>query len=466
MVPSYDQIPLNATLQRVALAVKGTFWDGDVYLVGGAVRDALLGRPESDDFDLVTSGNAIELANHLHAVGLALHVPAVYAQFGTARVTLPDATLELITARKESYRGESRKPTATAATYLEDALRRDFTVNTLRADLRDGTVVDTLGSAREDLRARVLRTPKDARATFSEDPLRMLRAVRFRHKLEFEYGEGVSESIRESASRLSVISAERVRDELNKMLIGPHPDLAFADLMRSQLLHHWIPEFEAMVGVEQGSFHFLDVWNHTLLVLKNLPTSASLNLRWAALLHDVAKPVTRTLDGDGRVRFLDHETVGAEMARDILSRLRFSERDTDEISAWVRGHMRIGSAQIFTPTAARRLVRDFGDQTLPLLDLVEADASALRPGVRVVDIQAVRSLVRSTLEITPKESLQSPLSGAEIMGVTGLGPGKQVGQIKAQLSIAVVNGEIPPGDKAAAIAFLARLSMMISDLDT
>jgi poly(A) polymerase len=447
------EIPIPDPVRALRTAIEGTEWQGDLFLVGGAVRDALMGQPTSHDFDLVTRSDAVRLAEFLNQIGFASSPPVLYSQFGTSMVRSGEIAFELVTARTESYRGDSRKPAVCAATYRQDAYRRDFTVNALRADIRSGEVLDDVGGL-PDLNEGVLRTPLEPITTFHEDPLRMLRAVRFRHRLGFQYATGLVDALKSCVTRLSIISLERVRDEFNSILAGREPHLAFAELQSFGLLGQPIPEFDTLVGVEQGSFHHLDVWNHTLLVLQNLGKRASLNLRWAALLHDIAKPQTRTVDAEGRVWFFSHETVGEEMSKAILRRLRFSEADVFEISHYVRGHMRIGTAETFSTSAARRLLREFGEKSWELLDLVEADSSALKPGVNKLDLAAVREQLAKTSVATPIGSLVSPLDGNEIIQDLGAIPGPEVGRLKHLLTEAVLNGEIAPGDKAAALEYL------------
>lgn len=450
-MPTLDLPRIHPVLGKVAAALRGTAWESDLFLVGGAVRDALLGNVASDDFDLVTQGDAGALVQFLYEAGLADHYPVTYEQFGTAMLSIDGVAVEFITARAESYRGESRKPTVEPADYMQDALRRDFTVNSLRADLFTGEAVDTLGTGLPDMQNRLLRTPKDPRTTFAEDPLRMLRAVRFRWKLGFSPAPGLYEAIAEESHRLEIISAERIRDELNKILMLRSASLAFQDLMSLGLLDRMLPEFRTMIGVTQGHYHDADVWGHTLKVLDNSAVAGdSLVVRWAALLHDVAKPVTRTVEEDGRIRFFNHEVIGAQMSLEMLRRLKFSERDAVAVSHLVRGHMRIGSAPTFSASAARRLWREYGEAVDDLLRLVEADANGLKAGVRHLDLGPVRAQLAVVSQATPPDQLQSPLTGGQIMEITGLSAGSEIGKWKAWLTELVLNGDLAVGDESGA----------------
>jgi poly(A) polymerase len=410
----------------------------------------LLGKPEPNDLDIVTERDAVALAKFLFEKQTSTIAPVLYPRFGTAMVRVHSSAIELITARRESYTDDSRKPRVQPATLKEDALRRDFTVNTLLQNIHTGELRDPLGVGLEDLKAKVLRTPVDAAAIFFDDPLRMLRTVRFRWQLGFEPLPGLYDAARQEAHRLGIISAERIRDEWTKMLLNPHRDRAMQDLMDLRLLHEFAPEFERMVGVDQGSFHHLDVWEHSLLVLKNSPPG-DLTLALAALLHDVGKPPTRFIDEEGDTRFFGHEGVGADMARKMLQRLKFANEQIDAVVLLVKNHMRLGSAPIFTPAAARRLLRDMDGQVERLLELVEADVASLRPGVRALDLHPIRERLASVTVATPRSTLESPLSGQEIMDLTGLPPGPEIGRIKNLLVERVIEGELQPGDKEAAV---------------
>jgi poly(A) polymerase len=439
---------------EIAKITQETPFENDLYLVGGAVRDPLLGLPAGEDFDLVTTGDAIALADLIWKSGLSTIAPVTYPRFGTAMVRVQGADVELVSARAESYDPSSRKPEVRRATLLDDALRRDFTVNSLMIRIHDGTLIDLLGSGRQDLKNGILRTPRDPDETFIDDPLRMLRAVRFRWKLGFTPTPGLWESISKNRHRLGIISFERIRDELVKMLLHPSAPDALNDLMKLGLMEMIAPEFLPMVGCEQGKWHHLDVWDHTLLVLKNLPPTAGLELRLGALFHDVAKPPTRIVDDRGDVRFFGHETVGATMTTEILTRWKFPTATIDRVAALVRGHMRLGSMEKFTSAAARRLVRDF-DADLPLLlDLVEADASALRPGVRILDLSPIRQQIEQVAIATPAAAIQAPLSGGQIMALLNIPAGKVVGAVKRDLEELIITGELTPGDSDAATEWL------------
>ncbi|MCH7905298.1 MAG: HD domain-containing protein [Armatimonadetes bacterium] len=435
-------------LGRIAKALRGTEFEGRAWLVGGAVRDELLGRAVGNDIDIVVRGDASKAADILWQKKVASIAPVTYPRFGTAMVRVGHKQIEFATARKESYDDDSRKPTVEPATIEEDASRRDFTVNTLLRDLFSGELVDPLGTGERDLRNKVLRTPRDPVETFHDDPLRMLRAVRFRWQLGFAAAPGLYDAVRNEAERLKIISSERIRDELTIMLGLDDGHKCLADLMDLGLMHHIAPEFETGVGVEQGPYHYLDVWDHTLEVVRNTG-SGDLTLRLAAWLHDVAKPQCRTVEG-GRIKFLGHEQEGAKLAEAILRRLTFSLDECKDVALLVLHHMRFTGIEQFSDTAARRILRDLGEQTERLVQLGEADAAAHAENVKRPDFNEVRNVLQRVAEETPPERLQSPLSGDEIMELTGLSAGPKVGKVKHHLSEMVIEGALDPDDMASA----------------
>ncbi|MCH8275037.1 MAG: HD domain-containing protein [Armatimonadetes bacterium] len=447
--------------QRIAGATQGTKWENRLFLVGGAVRDPLFGLPSPPDVDIVLEGDALELARFLREANVSAIEPVTYPRFGTALVMVEGSNVELATARSESYDPESRKPEVRSATLKQDALRRDFTINTPMRNLHTGELVDLLGTGLDDLRKRVLRTPLDPAATFSDDPLRTLRAVRFKNRFDLTPAPGLWEAIRGERERLNIISKERIRDELSKMLLHRSAADSLRDLMDLGLLPLFAPELEEGIGVEQGSFHSKDVWEHTLDVveiaaaLEYPDDETRLRVVLGALLHDVAKPRTRSVEESGRVRFFEHERRGGEMTRRILKRLRFPGAVVDDVGALVANHMRLGSAVPFTPAAARRLVRDLEGLTEPLITLCEADAQAIgRTGDTGVDFADVREKVRRAGEVKERSKLESPLTGQDIMDLLGVPEGPEVGRWKTRLTEAVLEGEIQAGDKEAAASLL------------
>ncbi len=442
-----------SAIKPVVKAFTGTPFEGKVFLVGGCVRDRLLGDKDPDDLDLVVEGSALEAAKLLYELGVAEDYPAVYARFGTAMVTVENQKIELASARAESYRYGSRKPDVQPASLLEDMTRRDFTLNALMESPWTGEIIDLLGRGLEDLGNRVLRTPRDPLLTFADDPLRMFRAVRFKHRFGLTYADGLESAILAKSSEARHLSGERIRDELVKMILAPTAGAALNDLCRLGLLDVFAPEISAMKGVEQGSAHHLDVWGHSLLTLQKAQTD-SLTLALACLLHDAGKPVTRSVEQDGRIRFYKHEDVGAEIAIAVLNRLKFSQKQISSVALLVKNHMRFGSIQTLSPSGVRRLIRDLGDELDDLFALVQADMSALRPGQKTMDISPIRQAVEEMRLYESAPQWESPLTGGEISLAAGIDPGPELGRIKDALREEVIEGRIVAGDKAAALEWI------------
>lgn len=372
-------------------------------------------------------------------------------------IRVAGSNVELVTARRESYSEESRKPDVEPATLLEDARRRDFTINTLLKNIHSGEIADPLKGGHADLNARILRTPLDANETFSDDPLRMIRAVRFRARFGLTPAPGLYEAISANLERLRIVSFERIRDEFEKMLAGPNASDALEDLMETGLLSVFAPEFAEGISIDQGSYHSKDVWGHTLDVVRKAEGSGLL-VMLGALFHDIGKPRTRSVEPSGRVRFFGHEDVGAVMTSKILRRLKFSNDVIEDVSALVKNHMRLGSAVPFTKPAARRLRRDLGSLVESLLTLCEADAGALARIPKGIDFRAVRDRLKEVESSVENVTFDSPLSGEEIMTITGCEQGPNIGRYKRALSDAVVEGKVQPDDKEAAATLLRAIA--------
>jgi poly(A) polymerase len=416
------------------------------WVVGGYVRDKLLGRPHPNPDVVVENGDAHALAEQFARVAGA-DPPVTFERFGTAQVSLPGHLVEFVTARAESYAPDSRKPDVRPATLEEDLRRRDFTINTLLMDF-DGNIHDPLGGS-ADLRARLLRTPTDPVRTFSDDPLRMLRAIRFASELGFELAPDLVPAMRRLSTRLAppVISIERIADELRRMLESERPKLALELLDAGGLLEVILPEVAACKGVQQGGYHTHDVYGHTLLAVAATPRD--LLVRLAALFHDVGKPATAAGDGT----FVGHENVGAKLAKSSLERLRFSQKEIEVVAGLVQLHLRpVFYRSDWTDGAVRRLARDAGPLLDRLMALARADiaASAYPYPEKLDELQA---RIDSVLSEQPSR-LEPWISGEDVMKVRGLPPGPEVGRIKRRLEELVIDGELPP-DREAVIGYLA-----------
>jgi poly(A) polymerase len=419
-------------------------------VVGGYVRDRLLGgerERELHEVDiLVTQGQALAVAEDV-AVRLGLRAPVVFPRFGTAHLPADAWTVEFVSTRSERYDPSSRKPDVRPGTLEEDVSRRDFTVNALLMDW-DGTVLDPTGRGLLDLKERRIMTPLDPELTLDEDPLRMLRAVRFAATLEFSVDESVRRAIRRHNARLAppVVSMERIQEEMRKLLHARRlmPGLELLD--QCGLLSRVLPELEAGRGMEQGGWHSHDVLGHNLLTAALAPPE--LITRLAGLLHDVGKPATRELR-DGRITFIGHQEVGAQMAAQALERLRFPGHVIDAVVRLIRLHMRPISYDPATweDRAVRRLVRDAGPQLQGLLELARADMRASHyPDVDKID--HLESRIRE-LDAAAISRLSSPLTGEDLMARTGRAPGPWIRRAKAALEDALVDGVIPPAKEAA-----------------
>ncbi|GMV37295.1 MAG: tRNA nucleotidyltransferase [Fimbriimonadales bacterium] len=449
---------LDEAIARLRDATCGTEYENSLFLVGGYVRDKRLGIPPAEDLDLVLEGNACALASFLFRKGVSSHAPVLYPRFGTARIQVAGVPVEIVGARRETYDPFSRKPHVVQTDLATDALRRDFTVNTLLENLHTGEVSDPLGCGMDDLSRRVLRTPLDPHRTFRDDPLRMLRAVRLACRLDFSIAQDCQEAIRAEAERLRIISGERIRDELTKMLTHPSAGTALRQLESLGLLAAFAPELQAMVGCEQNWAHVHDVWEHTVVAVEALPPDASLPLRLATLLHDVGKPLTKSVDEDGRIRFFDHQIAGLSPARAFLRRLKFPSDVIADTLELVRLHMRPGGySPQWTDGAVRRLLRDAGKLFDDLLILCRADAAARRNDIEVPDLDSLEERARRVETDFHATDAKSPLTGREIMDALGIQPGDEVGRLKDELTEAVLDGRLAMGDKEGALRMLRAL---------
>lgn len=422
------------------------------YAVGGYVRDMLMGQP-THDLDIVVEGDALNLAALFgQALGLKKK-PAVYRRFGTAMVYGPGGVIEFATARRESYSKNSRKPVVKKATLAEDLGRRDFTINTMAMYLdhdRFGQIIDPF-NGRADLEAGLIRTPLDAVCTFDDDPLRMLRAVRFSSTFNFKLEKKTKEAIKSLGHRLNqIVSRERIKDELLKMLKIETPSGAIRLLDKVELLKEILPEIKVMQGMRQdGKYHHKDLYGHTLLVLDGMASLVpDVCLRLTALLHDVGKPETRRLYPEKGYTFYGHDLIGAKFTRGILRRLRFSSADTERITNLIKHHMRLNLLEEnVTDRALRRLVRELGPILDDLFLLARADRTGYRP-CSTSDLDRLSRRIES-LGREEIEALKPPLNGHEVMRLLGIKPGPKVGRVLESLLEAVIDQKIEPTPEAS-----------------
>jgi poly(A) polymerase len=435
----------------------------EIYVVGGYVRDLLLGKTVND-IDVLVMGDGVAFAREV-ARELGLHPVVPFERFGTAMIPVDQGKLEFVTARKEQYDPASRKPSVERGTLEDDLLRRDFTVNALAVSLNRksyGQLSDPLGGI-ADMNRGVLRTPLDPEHTYSDDPLRMMRAARFAAQLGFSVDPRSIEAIAAMRERIAIVSQERVTEELLKLLAAPAPSVGFTILHETRVLGLVFPELEAMAGVDQRKeHHHKDVFLHSLKVLDNLAAASdNLWLRFAALVHDIAKPRTKAfVDGTGWT-FHGHEEVGARMMKKLFQRMRLPMDRLHYVEKLVRLHLRPMALvdEEVTDSAVRRLVFEAGESIDDLMTLCRADITSKNPALVSRVLKNYDLVARKVVEVEEKDRLrnwQPPVRGEEIMAVCGIGPGRLVGELKTAIEEAILDGRIP-NDHDAALQYLLEI---------
>lgn len=451
--------PIFRRISRIARE-KGV----DAYVVGGYVRDYYLHRP-STDVDVVVVGSGIEVAQTLAD---ELHTKlSVFKTFGTAMLRVHGVELEFVGARRESYTHDSRKPQVEAGTLEDDQLRRDFTINALAWSLNErdfGELVDPFDGM-YDLEHGIIRTPCDPDITFSDDPLRMMRGIRFAAQLGFQLEEETFDAIARNAERIRIVSRERIIAELNKIVLSPVPSMGFELLELTGLLERIFPEMHALKGVERRGQHaHKDNFIHTLKVLDNVAKrSGDLWLRWAAILHDIGKPLTKAYDPRTGWTFHGHEVAGSKMVPPIFRRLKLPLNEHMKfVQKLVFLHLRpiILSEDMVTDSAVRRLLFEAGDDVEALMTLCEADiTSGIDAKVKryMANFELVRRKMKDLEERDRIRNFQPPITGEIIMRTYGIGPCKAIGDIKEIIKDAILDGRIP-NDYDAAFALMEQLA--------
>ena len=434
------------------------------FVVGGFVRDILLQRPNKD-IDIVVEGNGIEFAKKVANKLENVRGFSVFKNFGTAMIKLDDYELEFVGARKESYRAESRKPIVENGTISEDQERRDFTINAMSISLNDvdfGELIDPF-EGQKDLDNGILKTPLHPDQTYSDDPLRMMRAIRFASQLHFKIEDQSFDSIVKNQERLSIVSAERINIELNKIMELPQPSVGLELLYLTGIMKQILPEVHALQGVDEidGQTH-KDNFYHTIEVVDNTAeTSTNLWLRWAALLHDIGKPPTKRFDQEIGWTFHSHEMRGAKMVPAIFKRLKLPMNDKMKYVkelVYLSSRPAALSKDIVSDSAVRRLLHDAGDYIDDLMLLVEADITS-KNKERVKrykdNFKEVRKKLKEIEEKDQVRNFQPPVSGDEIMSTFSLKPCKAIGDLKNAIKEAILEGEIP-NEREAAFNFMLK----------
>ena len=463
-----DIINQNKRLANISKAISELSDETKInaFLVGGCVRDLMLNPlEEAIDVDIMVEGNGIDFAKKLaKKINVRKIVP--FEKFATAKIPYREFEIEVASARLEKYEESSRNPSEVVISKIEDdLLRRDFTVNAMAVSLNKdnfGEFFDPFNGM-EDLSNKILRTPLDSDTTFSDDPLRMMRAAYFSSKLSLEIDPICLKSIKKNAERITIVSQERKTNELFKILGTKKPSIGLNILQESGLMNFVFPEIAVMYGMDQSNeYHHKDIFYHTLEVVDNAAQlSDKLDLRLAALVHDIAKPKTRRLSKSKGYTFYGHDDVGARMLKGISSNMKFSNSTRDYITKLTALHLRPISLakKDVTDSAIRRLIVDAGEEIDDLMKLCRADITTKNPKnitKYLGNFDRVEKRMSEVIEIDKLKAFQSPVRGDEIMKMFNLGPGKEVGKIKTMVEDAIINGEIK-NDYSSAMSFLDQI---------
>ena len=463
-----DIINQHKRLGKISKIVSDLSTESNIksYLVGGCVRDLML-NPSADsiDIDIMVEGDGISFAKLL---AKKMNVPKVvpFPKFATAKIPYHEYEIEVASARLESYDKSSRNPSSIQISNIQDdLLRRDFTINAMAISLNEnnfGEFFDPFNGM-EDLKNKILKTPLNPDNTFSDDPLRMMRACYFASKLSLEIEPECLLSIQNNSDRISIVSQERITNELFKILGTDRPSIGLNILQQSGLMEYVFPEISIMYGLDQSNeYHHKDIFYHTLEVVDNAAKlSNNVDLRLAALVHDIAKPKTRRLSKSKGYTFYGHDDVGARMLKGVAESMKFSNSTRDFITKLTALHLRpisLAKKEV-TDSAIRRLIVDAGEEIDDLMTLCRADITTKNPkniSKYLANFDRVDKRIKEVTEIDKLKAFQSPVRGDEIMKMFNLSPGKEVGKIKTMIEDAIINGEIK-NDYSSAISFLTKI---------
>ena len=433
----------------------------DVYAVGGYVRDIIMGR-QVQDLDIMVVGDGIEFAKIL-AKELKIKTVIPFEKFGTAAIPYKDGQIEVASARTETYEEHSRKPVVKMTNLEEDLSRRDFTINALAVSLNDNEIGDLVDPYHgiQDMKEGIIKTPLNPDQTFSDDPLRMLRAVRFAATLKFQLDNPVKYGIKKMSSRLEIISAERITAEFYKILGAKKPSIGLELLHQVGLMDWVFPELTKMINLEQNSkWHHKDIFYHPLQVVDNVAdVSDKPDLRFAGLVHDIAKPQTRRLDKVKGWTFHGHEFVGPKMIESVAQRMKLSKKTKEYLQKLTKLHLRPISLAMegVTDSAVRRVMAEAGEEVDDLMILCRADITSKNPDLvkkYMGNFERVEEFMQNVQEKDAFRAFQSPVRGEQIMKEMELKPGPEVGKIKKQIEEAILDGEIENNFEAAYDYFL------------
>lgn len=423
-------------LQLLQKTVKGTEWENKIFLVGGAVRDQIMGKPPKD-LDFVVQGNinaGIDFSTWL-AQKLKVYKegsnPVIYPTFGTSKLSYNNTDMEFVAPRKEQYTVGSRKPQVSGGVLMDDAMRRDLTINSLMRNISTNEVLDLTGKGVNDIKQGIIRTPAEPDIIFKEDPLRMLRAIRFTVKYGFKVSEGILESIIKNSDWINRISQERIQDELNKILVTDKVVEGIELLRTTGLLKHIIPELDQMVGLMQNSHHKEDAYQHTLSVLRNTPPT--LISRLMGLFHDIGKVTTKSTDPDGEVHFNGHEIVGDQLTRKIMTRLKYPNDIIDAVALGVKSHMAFKHGTDDASKLSDKTLRKFsvasGGNLNSFLDLIHADnMSHSETSSMPNQVNFIKQRMEKLNAPTVKSDIKLPINGNDVIAM-GVKQGPLVGKI-------------------------------------